>query len=144
MSGSITSADLIFILSVPELGIVGHKVQGFSVDKAFSFDNAIIGETLMGVDGKLSAGYVPSKKTMTLTLQADSDSIEVFNAVAEASQTRKKVYFMSGVITLPSIEKSFNLTRGALVSAPPIPAAAKLLQPVDYTIDWESVRGAIF
>lgn len=144
MSGSITSADAIFILTVPELGIVGHKLQGFAVDKAFSSENKIYSETQVGVDGKLSAGYTPTKTTMMLTLQADSDSRKVMNAILEAMETSKKVYYMSGVITLPATNENFSLTRGAIVSGKKSPDAAKLLQPIDYSIDWESVRVSEF
>jgi len=144
MAGSITSADAIFILTVPELGIIGHKVQGFAVDKAFSTENKIYAETMIGVDGKLSAGYTPNKTVMQLTLQADSDSRSVFNAILEAMQTSKKIYYVSATIKLPATNESYTCTKGAIVSGKIVPDAAKMLQPIDYSIDWESVRVAAF
>lgn len=144
MSGSITSADAIFILSVPELAIVGHKVEGFSVDKAFSSDNKVYAETLVGVDGKMSAGYTPTKTTMQLSLQADSASRTVFNAILEAMQTAKRIYYMSGTVSIPATSESFTLTKGVIVSGKIIPDSAKMLNPIDYSLDWESIRVSIF
>ena len=141
---SITSADAIFILTVPELGIIGHRLQGFSVDDAFSTDNKIYAETQVGVDGKLSAGYTPTKTTQQLTLQADSESRKIMNAILEAMETTKRIYYMSGTITLPATSESFTLTKGVIVSGKKAPDAKKLLNPIPYTIDWESVRVSAF
>jgi hypothetical protein len=141
---SITSADIIFVLSVPELGIIGHKLQGFAVDKAFDTDAKTFAETIVGVDGKISAGYIASKGTMHITLQADSDSIDVMNVILEASQTARRVYALSGNITIPAVNRSFTLTKGFIVTGKIVPDAKKMLDPIDYTIDWESMRTSIF
>ncbi|WP_049018403.1 phage tail fiber protein, partial [Burkholderia multivorans] len=99
-------------------------------------------EVVMGVDGKLSAGYTPVPTKQNISLQADSDSNLIFEAWHLAQQTAKEVYFASAIVRLPSVSKSYVLTNGVLTSYMPIPDAKKILQPRKFQITWESVVGA--
>jgi len=97
----------------------------------------------MGVDGRMTAGYTPMPVKQTVTLQADSPSKDIFAALIQATKTAREVFYMSGTISLPSTGESFTLTRGILTNAKQIPDAAKVLQPVDYVITWESINRSL-
>ena len=140
---SITSANSVFTLVVAGLFPAPVQLHGYSADKAFSDDAIALAEVNMGVDGRLTAGYVPAPTPMTITLQPDSPSRDLFAAIIAATKSLRDVYYLSGTITLPSTGESFTLTRGVLNNVKQIPDAAKVLQPVDYQITWESVNRAL-
>lgn len=135
---TLTSANSTFILTVPGL-LSGVHVQGYSTDEMFAFDAVPQGETVMGVDGKLSSGYTPQPRRMTLTLQADSKSNDTFDFWARSEAVARERYPADAVITAPSIGKSYVLRRGFLESSEPMPGHKKTLQPRPYVIVWEDV-----
>jgi hypothetical protein len=102
-----------------------------------------LAEVQMGVDGRMTAGFVPNPVKQTITLQADSPSKDIFTVLIQAMKTAREVYFVSGSIALPSTGEAFTLTRGILTNAKQIPDAQKVLQPVDYVITWESVNRSL-
>ncbi|WP_048996431.1 phage tail fiber protein [Burkholderia multivorans] len=142
MSNTITSANAVFMLAVTDLFPVPQQLQGFAADDIFDTEALTPAEVVMGVDGKLSAGYTPVPTKQNISLQADSDSNLIFEAWHLAQQTAKEVYFASAIVRLPSVSKSYVLTNGVLTSYMPIPDAKKILQPRKFQITWESVVGA--
>ncbi len=136
---TITSADSVFTITVAGLFPAPVQLQGYSAEKAWSTDQQELAETLVGVDGLMSAGYVPAKVTQSISLQADSASIAIFEAIATATQQQKDVFFISCSIDLPSVGKSYIGTRGVLKNWKPIPDGAKVLQPQEFSIDWQSL-----
>jgi hypothetical protein len=139
---SITSANSVFTLVVAGLYPAPQQLIGYSADKAFADDAIAIAEENMGVDGRMTAGYVFSPTPMTITLQPDSPSRTIFQTIIQASKTLKDVYYLTGTITLPSTQESYTLTRGVLKTVKQIPDAAKVLQPLEYQLVWESVNRA--
>ncbi len=140
---TITSANSVITLVVPGLFPAPVQLSGYAVDKAFLTEAADSAETQMGVDGKMSAGYTPTTRKVTISLQADSPSRDIFSAINQAQKTARDVFFMSGTITIPSTGESYALTRGVLQNMMDIPTAAKVLQPVDYVTIWESINQTI-
>ena len=140
---TITSANSVMTLVIAGLFNVPVQLQGYATDKAFATEAIDLAEVQMGVDGKMSAGYVPNPTPQTITLQADSASKEIFAALIAATRTAREVFFLSGTLVLPSTGESFTMTRGVLTNAKQIPDAQKVLQPQDYIITWESVNRAI-
>ena len=140
---TITSANSVFTIVVPGLFPVPVQLRGYSSDKAFTTEAVDMAEVQMGVDGRMTAGFVPTPVKQTITLQADSPSKDIFTALIQAMKTAREVYFVSGSITLPSTREAFTLTRGILTNAKQIPDAQKVLQPVDYVITWESVNRSL-
>ena len=141
--GTITSANSVFTLILPTLYPVPQVLQGYAADDAFAADAVDWAETVMGVDGKMSAGYTPNVTKMTISFQPDSASIQVFDFWLGAMKVAQEVYFASGTIQLPSVGKSYTLTNGVLTSAKPLPDAKKVLQPMQYGLTWESVNVAL-
>jgi hypothetical protein len=142
-NSTITSANSVFTLVVAGLFPAPVQLKGYASDKAFTTEAVDLAEVQMGVDGRMTAGYVPNPVKQTITLQADSPSKDIFTAVIQAMKTAREVFYISGSISLPSTGESFTLTRGILTNAKQIPDAQKVLQPVDYVITWESVNRSL-
>lgn len=140
---TITSANSVFMLVVAGLFPVPVQLQGFATDKAFATEAVDLAEVQMGVDGRMTAGYVPVPVKQTITLQADSPSRDIFTTLIQASMTARGVFWLSGSIALPSTGESYTLTRGILVNAKQMPDAQKVLQPVDFVITWERVNRSL-
>ena len=142
-NSTITSANSMFTLVVAGLFPAPVQLKGYASDKAFTTEAVDLAEVQMGVDGRMTAGFVPNPVKQTITLQADSPSKDIFTAVIQAMKTAREVFYISGSISLPSTGESFTLTRGILTNVKQIPNAQKVLQPVDYVITWESVNRSL-
>lgn len=138
-SNTAISAKL--IINIPELGVVGHKVEGFGADDAVSFEEVDTTEVFIGVDGQLVAGFIPQLKTMRLTLAATSASLTIFNRLYQEMEKREEVvWIQSAVLILPAIRQGFALTNGALSGFVAAPNVKKTLQSVPVRIVWDSVK----
>ena len=136
---SITSADSTFVLSSSDFALAATILEGYAADAAFAMDNADTAETMLGVDGKLSAGWIPRSYNQTITLQADSKSRALFDALVTAQDATRNVFRLNGVINLPGNQYNYNLTRGVLKNYTAMPTAQKVLQPLTFVIEWEKV-----
>ena len=143
MDTTITSANSVFTIVVPGLFPIPQQLRGYAADKAFVTDALELAEVQMGVDGRMTAGFTPNPVKQTVSLQADSPSKAIFAAILQAMKTAREVFYISGSITLPSTGEVFTLTRGILTTAKQIPDAQKVLQPMDYSITWESVNPSV-
>ena len=141
---TLTSANSILIIGVAGLFNAPQQIQGFATDDIFSIEDIDTVETAMGVDGKLSAGWVPVPIKQKITLQADSDSTFIFEQWYQQQQLAKETLIASGSIFLPSVQRKYLMTRGFLTSVNVAPTAKKILQPRAYTITWQSVSAAPF
>src|ERR1700692_2768327 len=100
---NITAANAVYILSIPNVLLAPTQLQGFAADDIFDTEPLEAAETLMGVDGILSAGFVFVRVPQSITLQADSASNVVFDAWWTQEQANKTKYAASGQIRLPAI-----------------------------------------
>jgi hypothetical protein len=139
---TLTGANSVIMLSIAGLYPTPVQLQGFATDDVFDTDAVDSAETLMGVDGYLSAGWVATPKKQTYQLQADSPSNRIFDAWAAAQEGIGEVYVATGIIRLPAIGMSYAMTRGFLTSYKPTPAVKKIMQPRQYGITWQSVLPA--
>lgn len=136
---SITSATAQLSLGVTSLYAAPQAIQGFAVDDAFDTEALEMAETAMGVDGILTGGYVPNPTVMTITLMGDSASIPFFDNWVAATRNVRDLYYAFGTIYLVAVGKKYAMTKGILRNYPQLPDAKKTLQPVKYTIVWQSV-----
>lgn len=139
---SITSANSILMIGVTDLYPVAQKIEGYSADEMFDWDMIQNAEAQMGVDGRLTGGWVASALRGTLTLQADSPSNDFFDSWNRAQKEIKDLYFGFAILTLPSLGKKFTLTKGILTDFNPIPSAAKIMRPRKYNLTWETYDSA--
>jgi len=140
--GSITAANAVFLLQIPGVFPIPVQLQGFSADDIFDFDPIASVETLMGVDGVLSGGYVNVAKKQSITLQADSASNTIFDQWQQAQVTALDTIIANGTVWLISIGTKWALTTGFLTDYPPVPGAGKILKPRKYGLTWQSVTPA--
>ena len=136
---SVTSIDLVFMLSVAGIYTAPQQVQGYMPDDLFDIDDIDVGESYMGADGNLSAGLVLNMVPQTITLSPNSKSCLLFDAWHAAEKSSRDKYFANGIIQYPAIGMTYTLTTGALVKYSMAASAKKVLQPRKFTINWESV-----
>ena len=141
---SITSANSVLMLSITGLYPIPQQLQGFAADDIFDLGDIAPAEAVMGVDGKLSAGFVHVPIQQGIMLQADSDSNDLFDAWFAAQQAAGEVYFANGIIRLPSVQRSFALTKGVLSSYKPAPDAKKTLQPRKHVLICDDISYSPF
>lgn len=137
--GKITSANSIYMLTIPNLFPIPQQLQGYATDAAFDTEASDNAEVVMGVDGVLSAGFVPFVTTQVIHLQADSPSVLLFEAWLAAEKAIREKYFAIANISLPSVSRKYVLSSGVLKAIIPIPSAKKVLGPRDFTIVWGSI-----
>lgn len=145
--GTITGANAVFTLSIAPPALAAQvsatlfaapvQLQGFAADDAFATEPVASVETLMGVDGFLSAGFVYVPVRQNISLQADSASNDLFDLWWNSMQTTRDVYLAQGIIILTTIQKKYTLTNGSLTTYHPLADVKKLLQPRRYGITWE-------
>lgn len=143
MSGSITSANAIFMLAIASVFPVPQQLQKFSADNIYSTDPLEVAEVSMGIDGRLSAGFIFVPTKQGITLQADSESNDVFDAWYAQEQALHDKLRCSGVLLLPAISRKWTMANGVLSTYPPIPDAGRVLAPRKFGITWESVSPAV-
>jgi len=136
---TITAADATFVISSADFALAATILEGYAADAAFATDNADTAETSLGVDGKLSAGWVPRSYNQTITLQPDSISRSVFDLLVSAQDAARTVFRLNGVINLPGNQFSYSLSRGVLKNYTSMPNAQRVLQPMTFVIEWEKV-----
>lgn len=140
---TITASNSVLTFVIASLFPSPVQMRGYASDKAFAMEALELAEVQMGVDGRMTAGYVPNPSVQDITLQADSPSKAFFNALIAATKSTREIYYISGSLLLPSTGEKFTLTRGVLTKGKQIADAQKVLQPMDYQITWQSVNQSL-
>lgn len=142
MAKSLTSANAIILLSVPGLISTPQQLQGFAAEDIFDADAIDVAETVMGADGKMSAGWVPSIKVLNVTLQADSDSVDLFEQWYAAQVAVREIYFGAGSVYLRATQRKYQLVKIALKNYKPLPDGKKILQSRKFALHMEDITSA--
>lgn len=139
---TLTTANSAFSLLVRGLFPVPQSLHGYATDDSFAAEDVTPGEVQMGVDGQLSAGYVPYATVMTFTFQADSPSTAMFDTVLEAQKANKEMFIFDGTGIIQGTGEKYAMTKGYLTSATPMSTGKKILQPRKFSITFENVSKA--
>ena len=132
-------------LQVNNLYPIPQDIQGFSTEDMFSAAEVKPVEVMIGVDGKKSTGFLPMLKEVTLMMQADSQSNDIFvNWFQVMDATRSSDFDAELIIRVQGTRKSYACTNGSLTSYSPTPKGGKVLGPRSYTITFESIYEAPF
>ena len=134
MAGNITSANATAIMVIDTLFPVGFALEAFSTDQSIAMGEDTVTETRMGVDGKMAAGFVPSIKTVTISFEEFSPSVAYLEM-----QANKKIYDVTLVVTVPSVNRVFTFTGGVLKTGKPFADHKKVLDPVNWGFDFEKM-----
>lgn len=140
---SLTASNSVIMLSITGLFPIPQQLQGFAADDVFDTDVLESAEVLMGVDRRLSGGFVAVPVKQNYSLQADSLSIFVFDTWWSAQQQAGDVFTANGLVVLPAVGKKWTMSRGFLTGYKPTPDVKKLLQPQKFSITWESMLPAV-
>jgi hypothetical protein len=141
---NITAANSVFMLSITGLYTTPQQLQGYAMDDVFDVPAVKPVETMMGVDGRLSAGFQNFPFVLSVSLQADSASNLIFENWLAAMQQQLNALQAQATITLPSVGRKYTMTNGYLTDVPPIASAKKVLQPRKYELTFETVTPASF
>jgi hypothetical protein len=142
MANTITAVSAVYTLSIQDLFTAPVQLQGFSADNIFGTEALASAEVLMGLDGKLSAGFVHAPVVQNIELQADSLSNDVFEQWWLEMQVNQDAFYAQGVVFLTSVSKKWAMQNGILTSYAPVPDAARTLRPRRYVITWEFISPA--
>lgn len=136
---NITSADSVFTLAITGLYPTPVSIGGYASDRAFETDAVDVAETVMGVDGNMSAGWIPNTTMQTVTLMPDSQSSDIFENWDRVETSRRTKLFATGEIQIPGTGRRYTLTKGVLKRVTRVPSAAKTMQARPFVIEWGSV-----
>lgn len=139
---TITTANVVIMLTVPGLYDTPVKIEGFASDAAFASDSVNNAELLMGIDGRLSGGFVPVATPFNVTLQADSPLNVVFENWQATQETTKELLPGNMTAVFPSTGRKYSGTRGFLNNIVKVPTGQKTLQPRTYGMMFESLQPA--
>lgn len=135
---NITSANAVIVLTCEDLYPNGVQLQQFSADQSISQNDDEIASTRMGVDGHMAAGYIPSIKTVTISLEPSSPSVEVFDTIYKASQSNMAAYELTLTVYTPATGKTLTYSGGVLKNWKLLPDHKQVLDPITATMDFES------
>lgn len=144
MARTITSANSVFTITLPTLFPAPQNLAGYATDDAFDTNEIDDAEVVMGVDGKMSAGFTPFITPMVVHLQADSPSISLFEAWLAAQKASQEMIYAGAIISLPSVLRKYVCINGVLRTVSQIPSARKVLQARAFTLNWEQINPAPF
>ena len=133
---TITAANSVYKLSIPDLYPVAQTLQGYMADAAFATQAVEPTETVMGVDGHLSGGWRPTSTRQTISIMPDSPSYTIFENWKNAQDAQREVMIANATIDIPSLGKTYTLTRGFLRGAKTIPDARTVMQGSEFEIEW--------
>lgn len=137
-TGNITSANASFTITAPGVFPAPIAIQGFSAEKAWSTDQQEQTESMIGVDGLKASGWVPAMIKQGISLLANSNSRSVFNAIARAQKSQRDAIVFQGTFVL-STGENISCINGTLKDYKPIPDGAKVLQPIEFNIEWQDI-----
>lgn len=140
---SLTMANAVIQISIPGLFTSPQQLQGFAADEVFDNEALESAETLMGVDGKLSGGFVYVPFKWGVSLQSDSESNAVFDQWWQNQQVNQEVLIANGLVLLKALGTKWTMTKGFLTRYKPMPDGKKITQPRKYEITWERVSPSV-
>lgn len=139
MSRTLTSANSEFVITVPGVFAGPQFIQGYMTDDAFGTEDVSPAEAKIGVDGRKSSGYTPYLVKQLIHIQADSDSIDIFEQWLGALNAVRDDLTGDASIWAPSLGKAWSFTNGTLTRAKVMPDAKKLFEGQSYEITWERI-----
>jgi hypothetical protein len=128
MPATLTVANSTLAMTTEALYPSPQRIQGYSADDAFDFAEVENGEYSMGIDGKLSAGFVFNEIPFTITLQGDSASLALYENIWQYEYSNRTKLTQTMTITLPAVNKRYELQNGFMRSYK-APSGKKILQP---------------
>lgn len=102
---TITSANSVILFRCKGVYDNWVKIEGAQADSFLTYGDATMGETMMGVDGKQSIGFVPHETPVTLNLAPNSPSVQVLENVYADFTANMETRFCEFQVTYPSVKR---------------------------------------
>lgn len=132
---NITSANSSAVM----VSAVGKTVfEGYSSDDMFSAENVRFTDTQIGVDGQMSAGYLPHIKPVTFTFAAGSSTIPSLLNLYMIAQVTKTPMPVEITVTIPAVSKKYVCT-GVFCETQPMQTAKKMLEPMAFKFEFQDI-----
>lgn len=128
MAGALTTANSVITLRTEALYTSAQRLDGYAADDIFDFAEVENGEYSMGIDGLLSAAFVFNELPLTMTFQANSPSLNLFENIYQYEVQNRTKLEQNVIVTLPSLGKRYELRAGFMRSYK-APSGKKMLQP---------------
>ena len=128
MASTLTVANSAIAVTIESLYPGGVLLEGYAADNVFEPGEVQNAEVSMGIDGKLSSGFVYNQVPFTLTLQADSPSLTVFESAWNRENSIRSKLDIGMTITLPANGRRYVYKNGVFMSYK-APAGQRILQP---------------
>ena len=139
MPGTLTTANSVMTMTTEALFTSAQRIQGYAADDAFDPEAVENGEYSMGIDGTLSAGFVFNELPLTITLQADSPSLTLFEQIWQYEYSNRTKLQQQFVITVPGPGKRYEYSNGYMRSYK-APSGKKILQPAVVVFIFEELQ----
>lgn len=118
---TLTAQNSVLVLSHDALFGAGIQIEKFSTDAMIAADDVEKGIMTKGVDGKTSVARVPYVLPFTITLSADSDSCDVFDAIEEYEEMQKEIARVRFTLSVPSLNVAYTFSDCIITNINPIP-----------------------
>ena len=136
---TITSANAVITLSVPDVFDAPFQLQGFMTEDAWDTDETEPVQSRIGVDGVKSDGFTPFLTPQTFHFQADSLTIDLFEQWLAQMKSAREVFRASGTMLLTSTGKLYAMSRGSMTRIKQTPDGKKVLEGQAFQITWGDV-----
>ena len=136
---TLTSANSIFTLGCIPLYPVAVRIQDFAADDMFTSEEVEMGETVMGADGHLSAGYTPYKVPLEFTLMPTSASNIIMDLIADYQDAQQELMEFNASIMISSIGMTYVFSKGYFPKGSAMPAAKKIMQPRKFRLEFNKI-----
>jgi hypothetical protein len=133
---SITAANAVYLLQIQSVFPTPVQLQGFAANAAFDTEASDIAEIQLGVDGYIASGWVPRLTPQTISVLAASPSNIIFETWQQAQDLTLSIFYATGTIILPAIQRQYTLTNGTLMRYQALANARRVLEPRTYHITW--------
>ncbi len=138
MAKTLTTANSAFTLAARGVFPVPFKLEGYATDDSFAVDDVTPGEVQMGVDGNLSAGYVPYATQITFMFQADSPVLDYLDTIIAAQKSQREMVIFDGTGFIQGTQEKYAMTKGFMTSFTPASTGKKILQPRKFTFTFQN------
>src|SRR6185312_9704416 len=119
---TITSANSEFVLKCSKVFTAPQVVEGYATEDAWNVAQFEVAQTRVGVDGRMSAGFVPATKEMDVMFQADGPGRQIFQRILGVMEaTREVVFIENATLALPGTGEVWEFTKGVITKAPKTP-----------------------
>lgn len=128
----VTSVNTIVTLYAPPVITTPVRLQNFGVDSAVEVNDFTMAEVRMGIDGGLAAGFTPSTKEITVTLEAASPSRTYLEAICMWMETHQQTVNVILTVDQPALKKRYVFETGVMQSGKVMSSVKKTLEPTTW------------